>query len=1082
MKNRMYSWDNKFKPKNVLRLLKQNIVLTMTVLLLASFQGMATNLPGELSSMDRVSKSFMQVEEKQKSVFSDQQTREITGRITDTRGEPLPGVTVIIKGTSQGTVTDMDGRYRLSVSVTDETLVFSFVGMKTLEEIIGNRTTIDLVMVEEMIDLEEVIAVGYGTQKRGSVTGAISAVKTEDISERPVGRLDQALTGKVAGLIIVDQGGVPGRPQGNFLLRGFGTPLIIVDGMEQPFNFMDAAEIESITVLKDASAAIYGARAGNGVVLVTTKRGRIQKPQFTASSSYTISQPTIFPKLADAPTYATLFNQAAIHAGYDPQWSPEEIEKFRDGTDPNYPNTDFWNETFKKWAPMKDFNLSSTGGNELLNYYVSIGGRNQGSMLRSDDINFDRYNFRSNVDVHLAKRFMASFDLSGRFENREEPGIIFEGFEPGLMQDVYRALPIYPARYPDETKPPFSGDRGYSPVFSSQKEWSGYQSSKFKSFRAAMKLNYDLNDFIQGLSTEFKFDYRMDDTFAKKWLTSYNTYYYNYDNNTQTYTYTPANIKFNEGKTTLSQSYGRSWYWILNYQLNYQRIYNDIHRVSGLLLYEALENRYDDIWAYREGFITNSIDYLYAGSDSNKDCNGSASEGGRHSVVGRFNYALRDKYLAEFIFRYDASPKFHEDYRWGFFPGVSLGWVLSEEDFLKNTDWINNLRLRVSRGQTGLEGSANFNYLAGYTFGGSYIFDPSEEVLIGLTPTGIANPQATWATVTISNAGIDGILWDGKLSFEANVFYNLKEDLLTSRAKSVPSTFGAQLPEENLNSIDTRGWELELGHKREIGNFHYNIFGNITWARSKWIHFDETVSSDEEYNFRNIQSGRWTNVTWGYITDGLFTSQEEIDGWADITGGANNLNILPGDIKYVDMNGDSVINWRDQRIIGKGLIPSTVFALGGNISYKGFQIHTLFSAGTGNTKLYRPMYRKTFAQDYNCYDYWKDAWTENNPNPNAPYPRLRIDINHPNEYDSDWWVVKNTYFLRFKELQLSYDVDKKWLTHLNINNLRLYIMAYNLAVLTNVKVDDPESTDWNNAEGRYYPLQRSFSIGLNVNF
>lgn len=1017
-----------------------------------------------------------------KAQAQDAARQTLQGNVVDTEGEPLLGVTVLVKGTTTGTVTNMDGAFSLQAPSDAETLVFSFVGMATQEVIIGNRTTFSVTMEYEAIGLQEIVTVGYGTQRKATVTGSVSNVNNTQIVDRPVRRLDQALTGKIAGVTITDRGGIPGSPAGQFQIRNFGNPLIIVDGMEQSFNFMDPEEIESITVLKDAAAAIYGLRAGNGVVLVTTKRGKVHKPQFKLSSSYTMSQPTTYPPFADAATYATLRNYALVHAGNQPMWTEEEIEKFRDGSDPNYPNTDWWSETFKPWAPMKDLNMSASGGTEAVKYFVSLGGRDEGSTLKSNAINFKRYNLRSNVDVMLTKRLMGSFDLSSRFENREQPGLSFELFDPGIMQALIRALPIYPARYPDETKVPYAGQKGYNPVFASQKDWSGYQRERFKSIRSSIKLNYDLGDFVQGLSTEAKFDYRMNDTFAKDWVTGYNTYDYTYDVDTDTYTYIPTAEKFNDGKTTLNERYVRDWDWFLNYKIDYQRLFNNTHRIGGMILYEARETRVDRFGAYREGFITRSIDQIFAGSDLNKDNSGTAGEGGSHSIVGRFNYGFRDKYLAEFLFRYDADGYFHPDYRWGFFPGVSLGYVISEEDFMKNAGWIDNLKLRLSTGKTGLTGDRQFNYLSGYEFAGTYIFDPTEEVLLGLRSTGIANPLALWATNTISNIGIDGSIWNEKLTIEANVFYRLREGILATRAQSIPGTFGAILPEENLNSESTRGWELEVGHNNKIGAVNYRLFGNLSWSRSKWEHFDEPAYTDPEEIYRYKQTGRWTNVSYGYLTDGLFESEEEIDNWADITNGADNANILPGDVKFLDLNADSLIDWRDQRIIGKGTLPTTNFAFGGNLGYKGFDFNILFTGATGFSKFYGGQMVVPFGLDFNCFEFFQDAWTIDNPNPNAPYPRLRLENQggHPNtEYASDFWVVENAYYIRLKELQLSYNFPKKLLSPLKLNNLRLNVTGYNLALLSNIKVDDPENTA---EHGRYYPQQRSISLGLNVNF
>lgn len=1006
-----------------------------------------------------------------------QQSFVVRGKVSDMSNEPVSSVTVQVKGTSIGTFTNNDGIYTIEIRDTPEpVLVFSFVGMKTIEEPVNGRSVIDITMDEDLIGLAEVVMVGYATTKKADIVGAVSMVKTDEIASKPVGSLTQSLTGTIPGLIIRDEGGVPGSTAGTFQIRRLGSPLVIVDGMEQSFSYMDPNEIESITVLKDASAAIYGARAGNGVILVTTRRGSEKKQEFNVSATQTMSRPTVFPELADAATYATLKNEGNLSAGLAPRYTEEEIEKFRDGSDPMYPNTDMWSETFKKWALMTDLNINSSGGNKAASYFVSAGVKDQGTSLRSGSITFRRISLRSNLDVNITKRLKATLDLSGRFEDRNEPGLDFAA----LMSGMYASLPVYPVKYPDKTIVPYTGLNAYNPYYSSQTAFSGYNTDKFKMFRGTFGLNYNFNDFIKGLSADFRFDYKIYDTFLKTFKKPFTTYYYSYDYDTQEYSYQPSSIVFNGGKTTLNESYSRDWDWLLNYKLLYQRDFGR-HNVGGLVLYEALSGRHDVFTAYREGFISPVIDQIFAGSDIGKDNSGSASESGRHSVVGRFNYSYAEKYLAEFIFRYDASPKFAEDYRWGFFPGVSIGWRISEEEFIKSSlPVVSNLKLKASYGQTGLEGSVNFNYLSGYEFTGNYIFDAGNTLAPGLATTGLANEAATWATSTIYNAGLEGSLFKDKLFFEVNGFYNIREGILATRQAAIPNTFGAKLPQENLNSFDTRGFELELGYRNVIGKLFYTITGNASWARSKWIHIEEPDYSTPEEQYRYQQTGRWTNVTYGLLTDGLFSSQEEIDGWADITNGANNNVIMVGDIKFLDLNDDGVIDWKDERVIGKNELPEANFSLNINLAYRGFELNTLITGAAGFSKYYGGQTMVPFGTDLRCFSFWEDAWTTTNPDPNAPYPRIRngAQNSHPNTSNSsDFWTIGNAWFTRLKNVQLAYNFGR--INKLDIQNMRVYVQAYNYGLLTNVRNLDPENLA---TAARYYPQQKSISFGIDVKF
>lgn len=535
-----------------------------------------------------------------------QQTNVVHGKVSDNFNEAIPSVTVYVKGTTIGTLTNVDGDYSIDVSsTTNPILVFSFVGMQTIEVAVNRRTTINVTMEEDVIGLEELVAVGYASTKRADIVGAVSSVKTEDITSKPVGSLTQSLTGQIPGLIIRDEGGIPGSTTGTFQIRRLGHPLVIVDGMQQSFSYMDPNEIESITVLKDASAAVYGARAGNGVILVTTKRGAEEKQEFNISFSQTMSKPTVFPKLSDAAGYAFLKNQGNISAGLEPRYTEEEIEKFRDGSDPMYPNTSMWNETFKEWAPMTDLNINSSGGSKRANYFVSAGIKDQGTSLRSGSIKFRRISLLSNVDINITENLRASLDLSARFEERDEPGLNFGA----LIGNMYQSLPVYPVYYPDKEVVPYTGLNAYNPYFASQTEFSGYNSEKFKMFRGNFGLHYDFNNLFKGLTTDFRFDYKINDTFSKAFTKPFSTYYYDYDYDNNEYSYERSPITFNGGKTTLDESYGRNWDWLLNYKLLYQRDIGE-HEVSGMILYEALSGRYDGFGAYREGFISPVIDQI----------------------------------------------------------------------------------------------------------------------------------------------------------------------------------------------------------------------------------------------------------------------------------------------------------------------------------------------------------------------------------------------------------------------------------------------------------------------------------------
>ncbi|MDT0678503.1 SusC/RagA family TonB-linked outer membrane protein [Autumnicola musiva] len=997
----------------------------------------------------------------------------VSGIVKDGAGIPIPGVNVIIKGTNQGTMTNMDGEFQITAS-TNDILVFSSIGFENQEIAVADEFNIEIVLTENVSELGEVVVVGYDTQRKITSTSAVSSVKGEEIEDVPVGNITSALAGRVPGLQVMNRGGQPGADGAFLNIRGFGAPLILVDGVPQDPGNIDPNEIESINVLKDASASVYGARAGNGVILVTTKRGVLGKPTFSFNYSSSISEPTKIVELADAPTYARLVNQADLSNGVEPTYSEEEISLFEQGTNPQYPNTDWWDETFRKWAPMNDFNLNVRGGTENVKYFLSAGYLNQESILRTNDINFERFSFRSNLDAQISETFEIGVDISGRKEYRNTPG---RGIDV-IMLAVQAAKPTEPASFPDSSRPTYPGyDAGWAnPLPISNRDYSGYTNDNFQSIRGTLNMNYDMVNFIKGLNVELKADYRANDSFIKNWSTPFTYYNYNYEEDT----YQESSV-FNSGRTSLNQNYRKDWLAYGYLRFNYNRSFND-HKISAMVLGEALASRADYFGAYREGFITDEIDQLFAGSDENKDNNGGASEDGRMSYVGTLGYNFKNKYLADFVLRADGSSRFYEDNRWGYFPAISVGWRINEEDFFKNNiDSFDNLKLRMSYGQAGDEATVMFNYLTGYQFASSYVFGQNETIERGIASRGLANPAARWAQTTTYNIGLDGNIDESALYFEVDAFYRRKSDILATRVLSVPSTFGASLPQENINSQDDRGFELLLGHSGNIGEFNYDVSANFSWARSKWIHFEEPEFVSEEERRRRQLSGQWTNISWGYETDGLFTTQEEIDNWADITNGANNNVIRPGDIKYIDQNEDGVINWMDEVQLGKTVQPEIFYGMNLNLEYKNFGLTALLQGAANYSVFYSDQFKAPFGVNFVPFQFWEDAWTTENPNPQSSLPRIRYgaQMTHPNGYASDFWIVENAYFIRLKDVQLSYTLPNSIVESIGFQNIRLYAQGYNLAAITNVRYRDPES---DNSSGRNYPHQRTLSIGANLKF
>ena len=1001
------------------------------------------------------------------------QGRTLTGVVLDEQGLPAIGANVLVKGTTIGVATDADGKYRIEVPQGNQTIIFSYVGYRTREITYKGQASLNVSLEPDSEVLDDVVVVGYGVQKKVNLTGAVGSVEGDQLASKAVGNVTSALAGLVPGLKVMNRGGKPGNDGAELNIRGFGSPLVLVDGIEQDFGNMDPNEIENISILKDASAAVYGARAANGVVLVTTKRGKKSAPKFNVNFNAGFSAPTRIIKMASSGLYAELTNEANAVNGAQPTYSPEEIAKYYDGTDPRYPNTDWRKETLKSFSPKYDINMNVRGGGEKVSYFLSLGYLNQQSLLRSNDMNFNRVSFRSNIDAQINSVLRLSADFSGRLEYRERPGRDM----PVIMQAIQAAKPTVPAYYPDRSKPTYPGyDASWAnPLPISERDYSGYEDTDFSSVRGTLSVNLNFNKWIKGLSADGKFDYRLNNNFTKTFNTTFDYHDYNYD----TGEYTVA-TQFNSGKNSLREAYAKDWLWYSMFKLNYDRIFAKRHHITALALIEAQASKNDNFFAYREGFISTEVDEMFAGSDENKNNGGEASEGGRMSYVFKLGYSYDSKYLFDFVGRVDGSAKFYEDNRWGFFPGVSAAWRISEEAFFKNKfSNVDNLKLRLSVGQAGDEANVNFNYLTGYIFGNNYIFDSGGTISKGLKSKGLANKNARWAETTTYNLGIDYSIYNRKFYAEFDIFYRLKSKMLATRAQSLPSTFGASLPEENINKQDTRGFELMLGHANKIGNLIYNIKANVSWARSKWVHYDEVERTEPEQQHRYALTGKWTNIAWGYEADGLFSSQEEIDGWADITNGAHNNVIRPGDIRYVDQNKDGVINWKDEIQIGKNANPEIFFGLNGDFTYKNWSLNMLFQGATNYSVFNSDQFVFPFGNNLVPYEFWKDRWTEENPNPNAKLPRSRFSLGHPNGYTSTFWVLKNAYYVRLKNIELSYTFPNSWTKKVGINNLRLYLIGNNLLTITNVKHKDPES---NTTSGWYYPQVKTYTAGVSLNF
>lgn len=1011
--------------------------------------------------------------------LSSQQEKKIYGKVTDQKGAPIPGASVVVKGTTYGITTDIEGKFSLILPNEAKILQFSFIGMKSQEVAISGKPEYNVVLSEQTIGLDEVVAIGYGTKNRRDVIGAISTVNENELTIAPIASSTNALIGQVPGLQSLQASGEPGADAANISIRGFGNALIIVDGVESSFNNIDATSIESISVLKDASAAIYGARAGNGVILVTTKRGKLGKPTINFNSSYTNQGYIYFPKPCNAGEYTQLYTETQINSGVDPsatKYSQADIQKYYAGTDPNYPNTNWWAATMKNWSPMEQNNLSLSGGNENVKYYEYIGVMNQTGMFKSGDNVYNRYNVRSNIDATVTKNLSMTLDLSAILDDQTgSSSSLAEG--GSFWNDWAWALPTYAAYLPDKTKVAWAGGATSSnPIIDSRKAIGGYSSYQDQSLNGSLALNYKIPG-IKGLTARAFANYQGNTTTTKAFNKEVQTYSYDYT----TKVYTPRALVNSQG-SSLSMTETKSRNITGQFSLNFDRTFKENHHVSAMALYEVIDYYSENFWAARTNYISSAIDQLFAGNPNDQTNSGSASQTGRESYIGRVSYDYKHKYLLESTTRYDGSPNFPSDKRWGLFPSLSAGWRISEESFLKNNvTWLSSLKLRASYSNTGYDAIGAFQYITGYNIGQVNEALNGGVTQVGVSSTGVPNPDITWERMHTYNLGLDFGLLDNTLYGELDVFKRNRNGILGTKAASLPITFGAVLPDENLNSTVDHGYEILLGYRKKINDFSFDVRGSFSYARAKWIHYDEPAYTTPDAIRVNQISGKYTDLIWGYKTAGLFKSQTEIDNLGYVLDGNNNTTIHVGDIHYLDTNHDGVFDWKDQQVIGKSGLPKLNYSFNINLKYKNFDFTSNFQGADQRSVSVRSGVDSERVQSEYLF---LNRWSENNPNPNAIYPRQSLtSLNYT--YNSDYWT-KNVSYCRLKTASIGYNIPKDLLSKIHVASVRIYVSGTNLFTLSSIAKYhiDPEVAEavYEPIPGQIYPQQRTLSLGLNASF
>lgn len=1001
------------------------------------------------------------------------QAHKVTGLVLDSNGEPIIGASVLEKGTKNGAITDINGNFVLNTS-PKSVLVISYIGYNTTEVSIAGKNNVKVTLKEDTETLEEIVVVGYGVQKKLSVTGSVSSVQSKDLSTVKTASVSNALAGKLPGLRAVQRSGAPGDDNASIDVRGFGSALVIVDGVERSFNQIDANDIESISVLKDASAAVYGFKGANGVVLVTTKKGTAGKAKITYNGYVGIQSITRYPELYNGYEYATLYNEAQQNIGVAAPFTEEQIEDYKKGIG----TTDWYKESIRKTSPTTYHNISVSGGADKLKYFFSVGYMNQEGIYRSKDYSYDRYNVRSNLSATIVKGFTVDLQLSGRLDQRNKP---YETEGGLIMRSIQMALPIN-TLYANNNEKYFAntGDKG-NPVQNTMASQVGYDKRDRREFNGSINFNWEI-PWLKGLSAKALFSYDYNNQFNSKWYKECYAYAYN----KQTEVYNPT------FKHTISELTTRSTnYFKPNGQLslNYKNSFGK-HDVGALMLWEFYNDREDWVEAYRQ-FTVGAIDQINAGDKTNMNNGGNANESAHEGLVGRFNYAYANKYLAEVSFRYDGSYKFDPNKRWGFFPAISLGWRVSEEKFFKdNVPMVDNFKVRGSYGKIGDEGDFSaFQYLQGYKYpSGGYILG-SDGLTNGAKDNGMPNRNLTWYKSTTSNIGFEASAYNGLISVEFDYFVRKRDGLLATRLLTLPTTFGQALPEENLNSDKTKGWELVLGHHNKIGEFTYDIKANFSTTRNYNRYVEKAQASNLYDNWRNSSNDRVKDIQWGYIALGQFQSYEDILN-SPIQDGNGNKSLLPGDIKYQDWNNDGIIDSKDQQPIGHSSTPQMYYGLNLSGNYKSFDVTLFFQGAAGHDVFTTGDFMYPFIQQGlgSGVNLWMDRWHRvDSSDPSSEWIAGSMPAVRPTGFalnaTTSTWTRQNADYLRLKTIEIGYTLPKTLMNNWGIENLRVYLNGLNMLTFTSnkgiMKYMDPEN---NNSALRYYPQMKTFNFGVNLTF
>ena len=1011
-----------------------------------------------------------------------------SGTVTDDRGETIIGATVVLKGTNIGTITDLKGNFSLQAT-PGSVLIISYIGYTTQEVELSTSNHLLIVIRGEQAELEELVVIGYGTQKKLTVTGAISTVGSDQLVKSPNASISNTLAGRVTGISTVQYSGEPGADEAIIYVRGLGSltsdassPLILVDGVERPFSQLDPNEVESISILKDASAtAVYGIRGANGVIIVTTKRGTEGAPKINFTMSSGLQSPSRLIDMADSYTYATKYNQAQLWDGMSENqlmFSKDAIDAFRTNSNPYiYPNTDWVRDIVKPTSLQSQYNVNISGGNKVAKYFVSLGYLNQAGQFNtfnnssSYNYGYNRYNYRANVDVQLTKTTTLVITTGGRTEVRQQPGSMAHD---GTFTVLYNSVPFSGSIRDNKLYVTSQNEIGMTELEKHNGATAvGYGTGYKRSNTNIMNLDFGLTqnlDFItKGLSWRIKYsdnsttnDTKLRQTrvanYTPVYLTNVPGDYYGSGDQTVVFRKNGA-----DGTLNYSESSWNSRNYYIESAFAYNRDFGD-HQVTGLLLYNQSKIYYPKVYT--------DIPVGYVG------------------IAARGTYNYKQKYLFDVNLGYNGSENFAQGKRFGFFPAVSVGWVATEEEFIRKSALLEFLKLRVSYGEVGndKQGDARFLYMpdsyipstqvgtdiqtGGYNFG---IDDPTWRTTAGEGKIG--NPGVTWEKAKKTNIGIDWWLFKGRLALKGDIFYEYRNNILTTQ-NNVPMLLAFNMPAVNIGEVENKGYEVEVKWNDKVGEVNYYISANLSHARNKILFMDE-IPHKWDYQYR---TGLSVNQPFGYIFTGFWT-EDEVARYNDLDAAGERIfpdySYIPrvGECKYKDSNKDGFINDDDQEAIGFPDYPEYNFSMSYGFSYKGFDFSMMWTGATNVSRMMASNWKTAFgiAGNMGLFQWLADnSWTPETAE-TALAPRISFVNTVNNTKNSSLWQ-RDASYLRLKNMEIGYSFGS--IKRLGISNLRIYTNGYNLLTFDKLKFIDPESR----TSAGDYPIMSLYNVGLNINF